>query len=89
MIAPATSLSAGFFGLAALLGVMFIVAVAADIDAKLRDQHRPQESHADLGENFGEPVYDYDRPRRTPTTRKAPPVAPSEARIRNTASQQH
>ena len=71
------------------LAALAVLAFAADVDQKLRSQHRPQESHADLGEHYAEPVYDYERPRRTPTTRKAPPVAASEARIRNTTSQQH
>lgn len=79
-----------YWALVVFLAALAVLAFAADVDQELRSTHRPQESHADLGENYGEPVHDYDRPRRTPTTtRKAPPVAASEARIRNTTSQQH
>lgn len=63
------------------LAALWLVAVAADVDQRLRERYADLDEAPDLCRGA--------QPDRTPNMRKAPPVAASEARIRNTASQQH
>jgi hypothetical protein len=64
-----------------LIGAFAVMAAAADVDQRLRDRYADLDEAADLCRGA--------QPDRTPNMRKAPPVAASEARIRNTTSQQH
>ncbi|GAA1071942.1 hypothetical protein [Tsukamurella spumae] len=67
--------------LLAFLAALWLAAVAADMDDRRRARYDALDEAADLCRGA--------QPDNTPEMRKAPPVAPAEARIRNTASQQH